>query len=159
MSVKVSDSTSSDRGGRGRASSVASHAHAGRVHGASGTEPGTVERAGASSTFLDVVDDVESRQLIDEIDEIAAQMTKFPTATLVRRYRELVGMALDKVRSGMQIRREFKWRRTERAMFITIEKTEGLLDDLEGVLMREGDRARSLALVDEIKGCLISMLF
>lgn len=118
-----------------------------------------MERASETASFLEVVDDVESRQIIDELDSIAAQMTKFPTATLVRRYRELVGMALDKVRSGMQIRREFKWRRTERAMFITIEKTEGLLDDLESALMREGDRARSLALVDEIKGCLISMLF
>lgn len=152
MSIKVSGSPS-EKGKSGAATQMAHAVHA-------GSSSSRVERAGAAgASFLEVVDDMESRQIIDEIDAISSQLTRFPTATLMRRYRELVGMALDKVRSSMLVRREFKWRRTERAMFITIEKTEGLLEELEDVILREGDRARSLALVDEIKGCLISLLF
>lgn len=154
MAMKVSGSPAD------RAKSGASGPHPVTTHGVSGAAGPSVRGVdGAGATFLEVVDDMESRQIIEELDALGAEMTKFPTTALVRRYRELVGAALDKVRSGMQIRREFKWRRTERSMFITIEKTEGLLDDLETALLREGDRARGLALTDEIKGCLISLLF
>lgn len=152
MSIKVSGSSQD----KGKSSAAAPHAT--HVRGSTGASVDRVGRAQTAS-FLEVVDDMESRQIIDELDEVAAQLTRFPTTELVRRYRELVRAALDKVRSGMQIRREFKWRRTERAMYITIEKTEGLVEELEEVLMREGDRARGLSLVDEIKGCLISLLF
>ena len=152
MSMKVSGA-SSDKGKKG-----APAASAVPAKGSSGAAVGRVQ-AGASSSFVDVVEDMEARQIVDELDEIGLQLTRFPTTALVRRYRELVGLALDKVRNGMHIRREFKWRRTERSMFITIERTEGLLEELEEVLLREGDRARGLSLVDEIKGCLISLLF
>lgn len=130
------------------------------IHSKAGASGAPVNKvAAAQSTFMDVVEDMESRQLIDELEEIGGQLTRFPSTALVGRYKELVRMTLDRVRSGMHIRREFKWRRTERSMFITIEKTEGLLEELEEALFREGGRMRSLALIDEIKGCLISLLF
>ncbi len=44
-------------------------------------------------------------------------------------------------------------------MFIFIEKTEGALSELEEGLIREGERTRLLMLMEEIKGCLISLLF
>lgn len=110
-------------------------------------------------TFSGIVEDMETRSLIAELDDIGAQLSKYPTTVLLTRYRELVRMVLQKVRSGMQIKRDFKWRRTERSMFITIERTEGLLDDLEEVLAREADRTKIFSLIDEIKGCLISLLF
>lgn len=125
--------------------------------GSTGASVGRVEAA--QSAFMDVVEDMESRQLIDELEEIGAQLTRYPSTALVGRYRSLVATILDRVRGGMHVRREFKWRRTERSMLITIEKTEGLLDELEEALFREGDRMRSLELIDEIKGCLISLLF
>ena len=124
---------------------------------------GAVAGAGAmESSFADVVDDMETRQLLAELDDLGSQMTRYPTSALISRYRELVRMVLQKVRNGMQIRRDFKWRRTERSMFITIERTEGLLDELAelgDVLGREADRTRMLSLIDEIKGCLISLIF
>ena len=152
MSIKISGA-STDKGKKG-----APAAQAVQAKGSSGGAVGRV-REGASSSFVDVVEDMEARQIVEELDEIGLQLTRFPTTALVRRYRELVGLALDKVKKGMYVRREFKWRRTERSMFITIERTEGLVEELEEVLLREGDRAKTLSLVDEIKGCLISLLF
>lgn len=152
MSIKISGA-STDKGKKG-----APAAQAVQAKGSSGGAVGRV-REGAASSFVDVVEDMEARQIVEELDEIGLQLTRFPTTALVRRYRELVGLALDKVKKGMYVRREFKWRRTERSMFITIERTEGLVEELEEVLLREGDRAKTLSLVDEIKGCLISLLF
>jgi uncharacterized protein YaaR (DUF327 family) len=117
--------------------------------------PGGVQ----APAFMDVVEDIETRRLIDEIDAVGAQLSRFPTLTVMSRYRELVRAALDKARSGVRLKRDFKWRRTERSMFVTIERTEEALEEIEGLLEREADRTRMFELVDEIKGCLISLLF
>lgn len=111
------------------------------------------------ATFSEVVEDMEVRQLLAELDDLGSQLSRFPTSVLMGRYKELVRMVLERVRGNMQIRREFKWRRTERSMFLTIERTEGALEELEQALDREGDRIKVLSLIDEIKGCLISLLF
>ena len=102
---------------------------------------------------------METRRLLDELNVLGSQLSRFPTMTLLVQYRSLVRQLLDRARQNMQNRREFKWRRTERAMFIFIEKTEGALSELEEGLIREGERTRLLMLMEEIKGCLISLLF
>lgn len=152
MSMKVSGGSS-----KGKPGEVAGHV--GGVHGKGGASTvGSVTQAGGAS-FTDVVEDMESRQLIAELEDLGVQMTRHPTGVMMSRYRELVGMVLDKVRGGMRVKRDFKWRRTERSMFVTIERTEGLLDELEEALARESDRMKMLSLMEEIKGCLISLLF
>lgn len=153
MSIKVGGSPA-EKGKSGGAPAA-------RTAPARHTGGATVDRVGATGrvSFAEAIDDADSIRIIADLDEVGAQLTRFPTTELMRRYRELVRMALDKVRGGMHIKREFKWRRTERSMFITIEKTEALTDELETALLREGDRARGLILADEIKGCLISLLF
>lgn len=110
-------------------------------------------------TFAEVVEDLEVRQLLDELDAIGAQLSRFPAGALLAKYRELVMMALDRARNNMQIRREYKWKRTERAMYVIIERAEGALNEMDEALLREGERTRLLSLMDEIKGCLISLLF
>ncbi len=128
--------------------------------GAKGNAGSSVGRISAvPETFAEVVEDLEARQLLDELDAIGTQLSRFPTGVLLGRYRELVRMALERVRNNMQMRREFKWRRTERAMYIIIERAEGALDEMDDALLREGERTRLLSLMDEIKGCLISLLF
>lgn len=135
----------------GETSPYAGHSKGGDLHVA-GVEP-------AQETFLEVVEDIEARQLIEELDRIGAQLSRFPTGALLARYRGLVAMALDKVRNSMKIRREFKWRRTERSMFVTLERTEEALEEMDEALLKVGDRTRLLSLMEEIKGCLISLLF
>ena len=110
-------------------------------------------------TFADVAMDIELRLLIDELDNIGSQLSRFPTGTLLVRYRELVGLLLDKAKDNVRVRRDFKWRRTERSMFVVIERVEDALSELDEALARESDRTRMLSLMEEIKGCLISLLF
>jgi uncharacterized protein YaaR (DUF327 family) len=128
-------------------------------HGRSPGSTAVSRTDSAQATFSEVVVDMEARQLLEELDDIGAQLSRYPTSVLIGRYRDLVKMALEKARDGMQVKREFKWRRTERSMFLTIERTESALDELDDALMREGDRVRALSLLDEIKGCLISLIF
>jgi uncharacterized protein YaaR (DUF327 family) len=110
-------------------------------------------------TFAEVVEDLEARQLIDELESVGVQLSRFPTSALLARYRQLVGMALENVRKSMRLKREFKWRRTERSMFVVIERAQNALDEMDEALLREAGRTRMLSLMEEIKGCLISLLF
>ncbi len=112
-----------------------------------------------NATFDDVVEEMETKRLMDEVRLLGGQLSRYPTATLLAQYRALVRMLLDKVRSGMHTKREYKWRRTERAMFIVVERVEEALGEMEEVLRGEGERTRLLALVEEVKGCLLSLLF
>lgn len=128
--------------------------------GAKGSRGAPVSGVSPSrETFADVAEDLEVRQLLDELDSVGAQLSRFPTGVMLAKYRELVMMALNRVRNNMQVRREYKWKRTERAMYVIIERAEGALDEMDEALVREGERTRILSLVDEIKGCLISLLF
>jgi uncharacterized protein YaaR (DUF327 family) len=146
-------------GGASKIKSDGASAYAGQGSGKGGAVSGV---SGASRAFSDVADEIESRALIAELDELGAELSRYPTSELLRRYRELVRMAIARVKDGTRIKREFKWRRTERSMFITVERAEGALEELgelETALDRERERTRVCELVDEIKGCLISLLF
>jgi uncharacterized protein YaaR (DUF327 family) len=147
--MKVSDATKAKTGGT---QSLIGGSRSGAGTAVSGTQA-------AQATFSDVVEDLESRQLIEELESVGLKLSRFPTSGLLARYRELVGMALEKVKNGMRLKREFKWRRTERSMFVTIERTEEALQEMDDALLREADRTRMLSLIEEIKGCLISLLF
>jgi uncharacterized protein YaaR (DUF327 family) len=117
---------------------------------------------GATGTFAEVAENVELQEIISELDMIGAALSRYPTSVLLGRYKELVRFALTRVKNGTRIKREFKWRRTERSMFMVIERTEealGEIEELEAALDRESERTRVLSLIDEIKGCLISLIF
>ena len=127
-------------------------ARGGSVSGAQGTE----------KTFAEIAEDMELQGIMEELDAIGAALSRYPASALLGRYRALVKMALGRVKNSMRIKREFKWRRTERSMFMVIERAEEALAELEALesaLGRERDRTRMLSLIDEIKGCLISLLF
>ena len=82
----------------------------------------------ANESFINIVEEMETRRLLDELNVLGSQLSRFPTMTLLVQYRSLVRQLLDRARQNMQNRREFKWRRTERAMFIFIEKTSTSLN-------------------------------
>ena len=114
------------------------------------------------NTFAEVAENMELHGIISELDAIGAAMSRYPTAALLQRYKEVVRQALIRIKNGMQIKREFKWRRTERSMFMVIERTEEALseiEELESALERERERTQILSLMDEIKGCLLSLIF
>jgi uncharacterized protein YaaR (DUF327 family) len=117
---------------------------------------------GAEKTFAEITEDMELQMMVAELDEIGTALSRYPASALLARYRKLVRMALDRIKNSTRVKREFKWRRTERSMFMVIERAEDALaelETLESVLERERDRTRMFSLIDEIKGCLISLLF
>jgi uncharacterized protein YaaR (DUF327 family) len=133
--------------------------HSGKGAGKGG---GVSAVAGTPRTFAEIEDEAEFRAIIAELDELGAALSRYPSSALLGRYRKLVRMALGRLKDGMRVKREFKWRRTERAMFMVIERAEDALDELaelESALDRERERTRVLSLIDEIKGCLLSLLF
>ncbi|MDR1966541.1 MAG: YaaR family protein [Synergistaceae bacterium] len=117
--------------------------------------------SGIGGAFAEIAEEMEAGAIIAELDSIGAELSKYPTQALLGKYKELVRMALERVKNGARVKREYKWRRTERSMFMVIERVEdalGELGELESALGREGERAKVLSLIDEIKGCLISLL-
>ena len=116
----------------------------------------------AARSFTEVTENLELQAIISDLDAIGSAMSRYPTSALLTRYKELVRQALTRVKNGARIKREFKWRRTERSMFMVIERTEdalGEIEELESALERERERTRILSLIEEIKGCLLSLIF
>ena len=65
---------------------------------------------------------------------------------------------LRRAAKGLRIKRDMRWRKTDRKMYITIERAEKAMNELEEAFIYEGNRTKALALMEEIKGCLISLL-
>ncbi len=108
--------------------------------------------------FDQAVQDIEIRALLEEMDALGKQLFRFPSAELLLRYRATVGALLRYVEQGLRLRKDFRWRRTDRSSFVLIERAERALGEIESVLVREGERTRLLDLLNEVKGCLISLL-
>ncbi len=94
-----------------------------------------------------------------ELDDIGSKLSRVPSRVVLARYRELVKQLLDQALKGFLLRRDLRWRRTERRAFVVVEQTEEWLQELEDVLLRENQRTKALRLMEDIKGCLISLLF
>jgi uncharacterized protein YaaR (DUF327 family) len=110
-----------------------------------------------TAPFVASMEDAELSVLFERLDALVKKLTLFPTEKLIREYRSLIGEFISRAAKGMNVHRDLKWRRNNRSIFITVEKTEAALRDLEAVLLREGTRVRAIQLMEEIKGCLISL--
>jgi len=107
----------------------------------------------------DAMSELEVRELLERLDAIASKLSLFPAERLLVEYRLVVKELLARVMKGLSLKRDLQWRRTSRSTYVTIEKTEAALAELEEVFRQESGRTRSLRLMEEIKGCLISLLF
>ncbi|SMG10758.1 DUF327 family protein [Dethiosulfovibrio salsuginis] len=110
-------------------------------------------------SFDKAVQTVEIEALLKELDDIGSKLSRVPSRVVLARYRELVKQLLDQALKGFLLRRDLRWRRTERRAFVVVEQTEEWLQELEDVLLRENQRTKALKLMEDIKGCLISLLF
>ena len=108
--------------------------------------------------FSQSLEDAETRELIEKLELLGRKMTQFPAESTLLQYRNLVKELLRRALGGLRIRRDMKWRRNDRNLYVTVEKVESILGELEGVFRREGERTRMLQLMEEVKGCLISLL-
>ena len=110
-------------------------------------------------SFASSLDDVEIRELLGRLDAVAEKLSVFPAESLLVEYKALLKELLARAMKNFNLRRDLQWRRTDRNTYVVIEKVESALSELEGTFLQEGERSRTLRLMEEIKGCLISLLF
>ncbi len=110
-------------------------------------------------SFERTVQTVEIEALLKELEDVGSKLSRVPSTIVMSRYRELVRQLLDQAMKGLLLRRDLRWRRTERRAFVVVEQTEEWLQELEDVLLRENNRTKAFRLMEDIKGCLISLLF
>jgi uncharacterized protein YaaR (DUF327 family) len=105
------------------------------------------------------MEELEVRDLLGRLDALVVRLSVFPAERLLLEYRTILKELLARVMRGFTLRRDLKWRRTSRSTYVTVEKVESSLNELEEIFRQEGGRTRALRLMEEIKGCLISLLF
>ena len=137
----------------------------GKVEGGSGRSSKQHSAAPAFSrpafgtAIGNAMEELEVRELLDRLDVVASQLSVFPAERLLFEYKAILKELLARAMKGFSLKRDLKWRRTDRSTYVTIERAESAMEELEKVFLQEGGRTRTLQLLEEIKGCLISLLF
>ena len=116
--------------------------------GSSGRHMNPASRA-ADISFDDSMQILELRELLDEVDAVSRQLFRFPSPGLMARYRTLVGELLLRAEKGLRVRKDLRWRRTDRATYVVIERAERAIS--EDPFFR-ADRSSSFFVVDRSKG-------
>ena len=114
--------------------------------------------ASSGFSFESAMESAELEDLLDQLYELSDRLSVFPGGRLIEEYRNVLNELLKRAVKGMRIKRDMRWRKTDRKMYVTIERAEKAMDELEEAFIYEGNRTKALALMEEIKGCLISLL-
>ncbi len=123
-----------------------------------GGRPSSAPVAAAAPSFALAMEETEIRALLERLDAVAARLSVFPAERLIAEYRSILTELLRRAMKGFSLRRDLRWRKSDRTMFVTIERAEAAMEELEAAFRREGGRSRAIDLLEEIKGCLISLL-
>lgn len=126
-------------------------------HSGSHTQPASAIASSAFS-FDAAMESTELEELLDQLYELSDRLSVFPGGRLIEEYRNVLTELLRRATRGLRIKRDMRWRKTDRKMYVTIERAEKAMDELEEAFLYEGNRTKALALMEEIKGCLISLL-
>ena len=125
-----------------------------------GSSPQTLSsRPPFAASMEDAMEEMEVRELLERLGSVTAKLSHFPAERLLLEYKVILRELLARAMRGFSLRRDLKWRRTDRNTYVMIEKAESALSELEDVFRQESGRTRALQLMEEIKGCLISLLF
>lgn len=114
--------------------------------------------AASAFSFEATMEATELEDLLDQLYELSDKLSVFPGGRLIEEYRAVLNELLKRATKGLRIKRDMRWRKTDRKMYVTIERAEKAMDELEEAFIYEGNRTKALALMEEIKGCLISLL-
>ena len=116
------------------------------------------EISSSAFSFETAMEATELEDLLDQLYELSDRLSVFPGGRLIEEYRAVLTELLKRATKGLRIKRDMRWRKTDRKMYVTIERAEKAMDELEEAFLYEGNRTKALALMEEIKGCLISLL-
>lgn len=124
----------------------------------SGRHAAPASGVSAADSFDAALESSEVERLLDRLYDVSDRLSVFPSGQLLAEYRSVLTELLRRAMQGLRIKRDMRWRKTDKKMYVTIERTEEAMDELEEAFLYEGDRTKALALMEEIKGCLISLL-
>jgi len=131
----------------------------GRIEYGGQSSSHTSEAVKSFSANLDsAVITTELEELLDRLYDLSDRLTIYPGGRLISEYRSVLQELLKRASQGFRIKRDMRWRKTDRKMYITIERANNAMAELEEAFSCEGDKTRALLLLEEIKGCLISLL-
>ena len=116
-------------------------------------------RPSFGTSVEEAMEELEVRELLDRLDAITGKLSLFPAERLLEEYKLILKELLGRAMRGFSLKRDLKWRRTSRSTYVIIERAESALTELEKAFRQESGRTRALQLMEEIKGCLISLLF
>ena len=116
-------------------------------------------RPSFGASVEDAIAELELLELLERLDAVAGKLSLFPAEKLLLEYRLILKELLARAMKGFSLKRDLKWRRTSRSTYVIIERAESALTELEKAFRQESGRTRALQLMEEIKGCLISLLF
>lgn len=146
------------RGGSEPASSSQPRVESGgSSSGHNNTAPASSVSASGFS-FEAAMEATELEELLDRLYELSDRLSVFPGGRLIEEYRSVLHELLKRAAQGMRIKRDMRWRKNDRKLYITIERAEQAMEELEEAFLFEGNRTKALAIMEEIKGCLISLL-
>ena len=145
------------RGGGEPAASPQTRIEYGGSHTGTHTAPADAVTSSAFS-FDAAMESTELEDLLDQLYELSDRLSVFPGGRLIEEYRSVLTELLKRAAKGLRIKRDMRWRKTDRKLYVTIERAEKAMDELEEAFIYEGNRTKALALMEEIKGCLISLL-
>ena len=109
-------------------------------------------------SFEATMEATELEDLLDQLYDLSDRLSVFPGSQLIKEYRSVLHELLKRAAKGLRIKRDMRWHKTDRKLYITIERAEKAMDELEEAFLYEGNRTKALAIMEEIKGCLISIL-
>ena len=125
----------------------------------SGNAPSPANALSSSPlSFSAAMEATELEDLLDRLYELSDKLSVYPGGKLISEYRNVLHELLKRAAQGLRIKRDMKWRRTDRKLYITLERANKAMDELEDAFIYEGNRTKALSLMEEIKGCLISLL-
>ncbi|MBR0257828.1 MAG: DUF327 family protein [Synergistaceae bacterium] len=114
--------------------------------------------ASSAFSFDAAMESSELEELLDRLYELSDRLSVFPGGRLIEEYRNVLHELLKRAAQGLRIKRDMRWRKTDRKMYVTIERAGKAMEELEEAFLFEGNRTKALALMEEIKGCLISLI-
>ena len=109
-------------------------------------------------SFDECYDREEIKMMLSELDDVGMMLSRFPSKDLINRYKSLVRRIVGMILENMRVKKEFGFSPRSNKMFTLIEKAEKSVADLEEALNKEREKMIILNLIEEIKGCLISLL-
>ena len=78
-------------------------------------------------------EEIEARELLERLGSVTAQLSIFPAERLLLEYKVILKELLARAMRGFSLRRDLKWRRTDRNTYVIVEKAESALNELENI--------------------------